>query len=138
MQTIFPILRNNDAGAAIRWLCSAFGFVQVHSVLEAGDYVWHAQLKLGKNLIMVGSVRPNDGIVSPKELGKATQMLAVYVEDPDAHFARAQARGANILSPPADTDFGSREYYVLDLEGHPWTFGTYHPAVEDCETVEAT
>ena len=138
MQTIFPILRYNDARTAIRWLCSAFGFVQLLSVPEAGDYVRHAQLKLGKNLIMVGSVRPNDGIVSPKELGSATQMLAVYVEDPDAHFARAQARGANILSPPADTDFGSREYYVLDLEGHPWTFGTYHPAVEDCETVEAT
>ena len=135
MQTIFPILRYNDARTAIRWLCSAFGFVQVLSVPEAGDYVRHAQLKLGKNLIMVGSVRPKDGIVSPKELGSATQMLSVYVEDPDAHFARAQARGANILSPPADTDFGSREYHVLDLEGHPWTFGTYHPAVEHCETV---
>ena len=133
MQTIFPILRYNDARTAIRWLCSAFGFVQVLSVPESGDYVRHAQLKLGKNLIMVGSVRPNDGIVSPRGLGSATQMLAVYVEDPDAHFARAQAQGADILRPPANTDFGSREYHVLDLEGHPWTFGTYHPAVEGCE-----
>ena len=133
MQTIFPILRYNDARTAIRWLCSAFGFVQVLSVPESGDYVRHAQLKLGKNLIMVGSVRPNDGIVSPRGLGSATQMLAVYVEDPDAHFSRAQAQGAKILGPPANTDFGSREYHVLDLEGHPWTFGTYHPAVEDCE-----
>ena len=133
MQTIFPILRYNDARAAIHWLCSVFGFVQVLSVPDSGDYVRHAQLKVGKNLIMVGSVRENDGIVSPRGLGSATQMLAVYVEDPDAHFARAQARGANILRPPANTDFGSREYHVLDLEGHPWTFGTYHPAVEDCE-----
>jgi uncharacterized glyoxalase superfamily protein PhnB len=133
MQTIFPILRYNDARTAIRWLCSAFGFVQVLSVPESGDYVRHAQLKLGKNLIMIGSVRPNDGIVSPRGLGSATQMLAVYVEDPDAHFARAQAQGAKILRPPANTDFGSREYHVLDLEGHPWTFGTYHPAFEDCE-----
>lgn len=133
MQTIFPILRYNDARTAIRWLCSAFGFVQVLSVPESGDYVRHAQLKLGKNLIMIGSVRPNDGIVSPRGLGSATQMLAVYVEDPDAHFARSQAQGAKILRPPANTDFGFREYHVLDLEGHPWTFGTYHPAVEDCE-----
>ena len=133
MQTIFPILRYNDARTAIRWLCSAFGFVQVLSVPESGDYVRHAQLKLGKNLIMVGSVRPNDGIVSPRGLGSATQMLAVYVADPDAHFARAQAGGAKVLRPPANTDFGSREYHVLDLEGHPWTFGTYHPAVEDGE-----
>jgi uncharacterized glyoxalase superfamily protein PhnB len=132
MQTIFPILRYNDARAAIRWLCAAFGFVQVFSVPESGDYVRHAQLKLDKNLIMIGSVRPNDGIVSPKTLGSATQMLAVYVEDPDAHFVRAQAAGAKILYPPANTDFGSREYHVADLEGHLWTFGTYRPSAGDC------
>ena len=133
MQTIFPILRYNDARAAIGWLCSAFGFVQIFSVPESGPYVRHAQLKLGKNLIMVGSVRPNDGIVSPKVSGAATQMLAVFVEDPDAHFERARAAGAEILYPPTNTDFGSREYHVLDLEGHPWTFGTYRPSADDCD-----
>ncbi len=133
MQTIFPILRYNDARAAIGWLCSAFGFAQLFSVPESGPYVRHAQLKLGKNLIMVGSVRSDDGIVSPKGSGSATQMLAVYVENPDAHFEQAQAAGAKILYPPTNTDFGSREYHVLDLEGHPWTFGTYRPSAEDCE-----
>lgn len=131
MQTIFPILRYSDARAAIRWLCTAFGFVEVFCTPETGSFVRHAQLGLGKNLIMVGSVRPDDGIASPKALGAATQMLAVYVEDPDAHFKRAQASGANILAGPYNTDFGSREYHVLDLEGHPWTFGTYKPAMED-------
>lgn len=130
MQTIFPILRYNDARAAISWLCTAFGFVEVFRTPEKGTYVRHAQLALGKNLIMVGTVRPDDGIASPKALGAATQILAVYVEDPDAHFKRAQAAGANILAGPYNTDFGSREYHVLDLEGHPWTFGTYKPAVE--------
>jgi len=130
MQTIFPILRYNDARAAIRWLCDAFGFVELFCTPEQGPYVRHARLKLGPSLIMVGSVRPDDGIASPKSLGFATQMLAVYVEDPDAHFQRAEAAGAKILAPPNDTDFGSREYYVLDLEGHPWTFGTFRPTVE--------
>ncbi len=133
MQTIFPILRYNDARAAIGWLCSAFGFAQLFSVPESGPYVRHAQLKLGRNLIMVGSVRPDDGIVSPKGAGSATQMLAVYVENPDVHFEQARAAGAKIRYPPTNTDFGSREYHVLDLEGHPWTFGTYRPSVEDCE-----
>ena len=82
---------------------------------------------------MVGSVRADDGIASPKVLGAATQMLAVYVEDPDRHFECAQAVGANILYPPTDTDFGSREYHVLDVEGHPWTFGTYRPSADDGE-----
>ena len=53
----------------------------------------------------------------------------MYVEDVDAHFERARAAGAEITSPPRDTDFGSREYHARDLEGHPWTFGTYRPGV---------
>jgi uncharacterized glyoxalase superfamily protein PhnB len=127
MQTIFPILRYRDARAAIQWLCEAFGFVELFCVPEQGPYVRHARLGLGPNMIMLGSVRPDDGIESPQALGAATQMLAVYVPDPDAHFERARTAGAKILAAPNDTDFGSREYHVLDLEGHPWTFGTFQP-----------
>jgi uncharacterized glyoxalase superfamily protein PhnB len=130
MQTIFPILRYGDARAAIRWLCAAFGFVERCRIPDDGPFVRHAQLQLGENIIMLGSVRPDDGIASPQASGAATQMLAVYVKDPDAHYDRANAAGAKILYPPKDTDFGSREYHVLDLEGHPWTFGTYWPAVD--------
>jgi len=138
MQTIFPILRYNDARAAITWLSSAFGFEEQFCVPEHGLYVRHARLKLGQNLIMLGSVRPDDGIASPQTVGSSTQMLAVYIEDPDAHFEQAKAAGAKILAVPYDTDFGSREYHVLDLEGHPWTFGTFRPATEEDEQLEST
>lgn len=130
MQTIFPILRYNDARGAIRSLCATFGFVELFSVPESGPFVRHAQLKLGTNVIMLGSERPNEGIASPQVLGAATQGLCVYVEDLDAHFERARSAGAEITSPPKDTDFGSREYHVRDLEGHFWTFGTYLPDVD--------
>lgn len=122
MQTIFPILRYNDARGAIRSLCATFGFVELFSVPESGPVVRHAQLKLGTNVIMLGSVRPDEGTGNP-----AAQALYVYVDDLDAHFERARAAGAQIISPPTDTDFGAREYHVRDLEGHPWTFGTYLP-----------
>lgn len=127
MQTIFPILRYNDARGAIRWLCATFGFVELFSVPESEPFVRHAQLKLGTNVIMLGSVRPDDGMGSPQVLGVATQALCVYVDNLDAHFERARSAGAQITSPPKDTDFGSREYHVRDLEGHLWTFGTYLP-----------
>ena len=130
MQTIFPILRYNDARAAIRWLCQAFGFVEVFYTPEDGPFVRHARLRLGENIIMVGSVRPDDGIASPQVLGAATQMLAVYVEDPDTHFERARTAGSTILYSPTNTDFGSREYHASDLEGHLWTFGTFRPPTE--------
>jgi uncharacterized glyoxalase superfamily protein PhnB len=127
MQTIFPILRYHDARGAIRSLCVTFGFVELFSVPESGQFVRHAQLQLGTNVIMLGSVRPEERMTSPQALGTSTQALCVYVDDLDAHFARAQAAGAEITSPPQDTDFGFREYHARDLEGHSWTFGTYLP-----------
>ncbi|MEK6374859.1 MAG: VOC family protein [Acidobacteriota bacterium] len=127
MQTIFPLLRYADARAAIRWLCTAFGFRELFSVPESGPFVRHAQLSLGTNLIMLGSVR-DDGVGTPQALGASTQALCVYVPDLDEHFERARLAGAEIMSPPQDTDFGSREYHVRDPEGHLWTFGTYLPS----------
>ena len=128
MQTIIPILRYRDARRAIGWLCATFGFVEVFSTPESGPFVRHAQLRLGTNIIMLGSIRPNDGMTSPQELGTATQALCVYVGNPDEHFERACLAGAEIISPPSDTDFGAREYHVRDLDGHVWTFGTYLPS----------
>ena len=127
MQTIFPILRYNDARAAIQSLCAMFGFIELFSVPESGPSVRHAQLKLGTNVVMLGSVRPDEGMASPHALGVATQALYVYVEDVDAHYERARLAGAQIVSPPQETDFGSREYHVRDVEGHLWTFGTFLP-----------
>ena len=128
MQTIFPILRFNDARAAIRWLCATFGFAEVFSVPESGPVVRHAQLKLGTDIIMVGSVRRDDGLVSPGVLGAATQALCVVVDDIDAHFERARLAGAEIGGPPKATDFGSREYHGRDVEGPPWVFTAYLPS----------
>jgi uncharacterized glyoxalase superfamily protein PhnB len=127
MQTIFPILRYNDARSAIRWLCATFGFVEVFSVPESGPMIRHAQLRCGTNIIMLGSIRPDDGMTSPQVLGIATQGLCVYVDDVDAHFERARSAGADLKDPPKDTDFGSREYYVRDLEGHIWAFSMSLP-----------
>jgi len=131
MQTIFPILRYKDARAAILSLGAAFGFVELFSAPESGPFVRHAQLKLGTNIIMLGSVRPDDGLTSPQMAGTATQALCVFVDDLDAHYQQALAAGAEITNPPANTDFGSREYHARDLEGHLWTFCTFLPnAVE--------
>ena len=65
MQTIFPILRNNDARAAMRSLSATFGFVELFSVPESGQIVRHAQLKLGTNIIMLGSARSDEATARP-------------------------------------------------------------------------
>jgi uncharacterized glyoxalase superfamily protein PhnB len=123
MQTIVPILRYRDARAAIAALCRCFGFVELFSEPPSGDVVRHARLQLGTNEIMLGSVRADDGIESPLELGAATQGLCVYVDDINAHFERARSAGAHIVTAPEDTVFG-RMYQTTDIEGHPWTFSS--------------
>jgi uncharacterized glyoxalase superfamily protein PhnB len=67
-------------------------------------------------------------MASPRVLGAATQALYVYVDDLEAHYERARLAGAQIVMPPQETDFGSREYHARDVEGHLWTFGTFHPS----------
>ena len=65
---------------------------------------------------------------SPRSLGGAnTQNMMTYVDDVDAHCARARSAGAEIVSEPKDTDYGDdywqdRGYEAVDLEGHHWWF----------------
>ena len=76
MQTIFTILRYTDARDAIRWLCTAFGFREIFSGPETGQFVRHAPLSLGTSLIMLGSSRDEEaGVKTPRTLGGATQSL---------------------------------------------------------------
>jgi uncharacterized glyoxalase superfamily protein PhnB len=49
----------------------------------------------------------------------------VSVDDIDAHYERAVAAGATILSElKENTGIGQRQYGAEDLEGHRWMFAT--------------
>jgi uncharacterized glyoxalase superfamily protein PhnB len=125
-------MRYEDARGAIDFLCNAFGFEQGMVVPGEGDAVAHAQLRLGEGMIMLGTGK------SPKSSGKmlddiarVEQGLYVYMPEPDKHCQQARAAGAKIVREPENTDYGSREYSALDIEGYYWSFGTYHPAAEE-------
>ena len=59
-----------------------------------------------------------------------TAAVYVAIADPDAHYARAKAAGAEIIRELNDTPYGSREYGARDLEGNAWSFGTYRAGDE--------
>ncbi|PAL05070.1 glyoxalase, partial [Staphylococcus hominis] len=87
-----------------------------------GDLVYHAQLVYGSGMIMLGSV-DNGGdwgklIVQPDEIeGRETQSACVIVTDPDDHYERAVAAGAELVIDIVDQDYGGRGYACRDLEG---------------------
>jgi len=130
-QTIYPALRYTDARAAIGFLERAFG-AERHVVYDAPDgSVAHAQMRVAGSTIMLGESRDDEYPVrSPKDVGGATMGLYVALPDDaavDALHARASAAGATITQVPHETDYGSHDFSALDLDGHPWTFGTYQP-----------
>lgn len=124
---IYPCLRYENAPAAIAWLETAFGF-KAHVVYVAPDgSVVHAEMSHGAGMIMLGS-KKDDFIATA---GVGVQCIYLAIADVDAHCARAKAAGAKIVRDPNDTDYGSREYCALDIEGHFWSFGTYWPKATD-------
>jgi uncharacterized glyoxalase superfamily protein PhnB len=130
MPNLFPALRYQDAPAAIEWLVQAFGFEKkaVYPGPEGSNTIAHAELRLGSGLIMLGSAKDDHlNMKSPRELGAITQGIYIVVDDVDARFERAKAAGAEVVIPPQDLDYGSREFAVRDPEGHLWSFGTYSP-----------
>jgi uncharacterized glyoxalase superfamily protein PhnB len=129
--TVILGLRYRNAPAAIDWFCQVFGFKR-HIIHEAEDgTIAHAQLTLGGGMIMLGSVKDDEhshSFKSPEELGGVeTSSVYIVVPDADAAFARAQAAGATVTTPPYDTPYGSREFALKDPEGHSWSAGTYDP-----------
>ena len=126
-----------EPAKAIDWLSRAFGFTVRLKVEGEGGRIEHSELEFGEGLIMVGGAGEEytraekawrARTASPAMLdGKNTQSLFLYVDDVDAHCARAKAAGATVFYEPQNTDYGGdywedRSYAATDLEGHMWWF----------------
>jgi uncharacterized glyoxalase superfamily protein PhnB len=111
-----------DAGAAIEFLRSAFGFEETMRMDGDNGSVAHAELALGRTVISLSTVWREGGFSTPHELGGVHSQVWCEVEDVDAHFRRARAAGAVVLGEPVDQDYGFRTYRAVDPEGHRWYF----------------
>ena len=113
-----------DPRAEIAWLVKAFGFEVRILVDGEGGRVEHSELTFGDAVVMVGSAG-KDGALSPKRAGGHTTGLFLYVDDADAHCARARKTGAKIVTELKVNDYGAdywadRSYGCTDPEGHLW------------------
>lgn len=131
MADVVPMVSYEDCAAAADWLVQAFGFVEEDRLEEDGE-VTHVTLRAGDGTIFIG--KPGATYVNPKRLREESDLVAqmyevpwaldgvwVRVDDLDAHFERARAAGATILSEPEAGPVG-RQYRVEDPEGHRWMF----------------
>jgi uncharacterized glyoxalase superfamily protein PhnB len=116
---VVPVLVYEDVAKMIGWLCGAFGFSERLRAGRPGGPVTHAQLKAGAGDVMIGL---QGGPFKAPHPDQTSQYALVAVEDVDAHFARAKAFGAHIISPLENMPFGVRHYTARDPGGHWWTF----------------
>ena len=118
--TVLPHLVYADLGRAIEWLTQVFGFVEHY---RHGDPISGAQMRAGNAWIMVAT--PREDRRSPADLGCGTQYLTIFIEDVEAHHARAKSAGATIVEEPHETVYGEFQYAAVDLEGHRWLFSRH-------------
>jgi uncharacterized glyoxalase superfamily protein PhnB len=120
VNTVLPHVTYKDLAMAIDWLRDTLGFVEY---FRYGDPVAGALMHLGDAWVMADRAR--SGRTSPAEAGFGTQMLTIFVEDVEGHFARTKARGAVIFEDLHETIYGELQYGVVDLEGHRWLFSRH-------------
>jgi uncharacterized glyoxalase superfamily protein PhnB len=119
-----PIVCYQDPKAALAWLEQALSFELYMLIEDAAGQPLHAEMRFGSSLIMVGGEWTDDHS-SPKAVGgKNTAGVHIQLEtDIDAHCARAQAAGAEIVRELATMPYGDRTYACRDPEGHVWSVG---------------
>lgn len=116
---LLPHIVYQNVSDAIAWLTRVFGFRENYRYGEPNG----AQMYLGKAYIMVRGTRR--GEATPAQIGAATQSLTVFVDDVDAHYQRAKSAGAKIVEELHETEYGERQYGVVDLDGHHWLFSRH-------------
>jgi uncharacterized glyoxalase superfamily protein PhnB len=133
-QRVIPMLSYEDAGRAADWIAEAFGFEETGRWSDGDGRVTHVTMELDGGQFMLGF--PSPDYQSPKHHAEVcaharkwsaapyiVDGVHVSVDDIDAHYERARAAGAGILSELEDNPgIGQRQYRAEDLEGHRWMF----------------
>ena len=124
IERLVPLLVYEDIAAAHDFLVQAFGFEPRGVERDPNGMPVHAEVLAGEATIWLHRVDSRNDLVSARSSTTATFGLYVQVDDVDAHFMRAQAKGAKVEGVPQDRPYGVREYASRDIEGHRWWFGS--------------
>ncbi|MEU2389615.1 VOC family protein [Streptomyces sp. NPDC007369] len=125
---VTPYLCVEGAAAAIDFYVSVLGATERMRMPAPDGKIGHAELELGNSVIMLADEYPDMGFRSPKSVGGTPVTLHAYVEDVDAVFAEALARGSRELRPVRNEFYGDRTGQIEDPFGHRWSLATH---VED-------
>ena len=133
-QRVIPMFSYEDVGRAADWIAEAFGFQETGRWSDDDGRVTHVNMELDGGEFMLGY--PSPDYQSPQHHAETCEQarkwsetpyivdgVHVSVDDIEAHYERAKAAGATILSELEDNPgIGQRQYRAADVEGHRWMF----------------
>jgi PhnB protein len=106
---VIPMISYEDSIAALEWLAKAFGFRERARHTSPDGKLSHGEMEAGDGLIMLATPTPD--YESPRRHRETCAQartwsvvpwiidgVLVYVDELDAHYERAKAAGATILS----------------------------------------
>ena len=120
-----PYLCVDGAVAAIEFYKKAFGAVELFRITAPGGTIGHAELRIGKAIIMLSDEWPDYGVRGPRSIGGTPVTISLYFKDVDAIEKRARAAGATITRPAENQFYGDRTAQLEDPFGHRWTIATH-------------
>ena len=107
-----PYLCLRDATGFLEFASRAFGAEEGAMHRDDDGRLMHGELKIEGCLLEISETSadwlPTGGA------------FHLFVEDPDAAYARAIEAGAESIHPPADHDYGERSSAVKDRWGQSW------------------
>jgi catechol 2,3-dioxygenase-like lactoylglutathione lyase family enzyme len=108
--TVFVV---NDIAESLGHYRDALGFAVTFQYGDPTFYVCLCRDEVALHLIAAHRTKrlPGNGAI------------CIFVRDVDAVHAELAARGANIVKPPQDYDYGMRDFDVLDPDGNQLVFG---------------
>jgi uncharacterized glyoxalase superfamily protein PhnB len=106
--TIFTV---RDLAVSVAYYRDALGFTVTFQYGEPAFYTCLCRDEVAIHLRAGTRWTPGNGAI------------AVFVKDVDALHDELIARGAKVLKPPQDYDYGMRDFEVADSDGNQLTFG---------------
>lgn len=120
-RTVTPYITLVEGDRLIEFMTQTFGAEETLRHPGSSPDAFHAEVRIGDSMLMIGSGE----LVRGRERPTA---LHIYVSDTDAAFERAVAAGAKSLGEPADRPYGERSGYVQDFCGNHWYIATRFPS----------
>lgn len=123
--SVTPHIVCKGVDKALAFYEKAFGAKDTVSMPGPDGKIMHAEMRIGKTIVMLGEENIEWGSKSPQTLGGTPVVLHVYFENVDQAFERAIKAGAKMKMPLTDMFWGDRYGQVTDPFGHVWSMAMH-------------